>query len=116
MILIFYIRGSVGWTYSVYSYGLFTNDNLTNPIPMGFETYTMIQLAEVIPFKFGYEITKHLISTLLMLKLFFKPIVNTIITTQQMVFFPEMIGDEAKIYIRVARGETDVKITFSSKI
>jgi hypothetical protein len=51
---IFYIR-SVGWTYSVYSYiELFTNDNLTNPIPMGFETYTMIQLAEVIPFKFGW--------------------------------------------------------------
>jgi hypothetical protein len=27
---------------------------MTNPIPMGFETYTMIQLAEVIPFKFGW--------------------------------------------------------------
>jgi hypothetical protein len=47
-----------------------------------------------------------------MLKLFFKPIVNTIITLHNKCFFPEMIGDEAKIYIRVARGETDVKITF----
>jgi hypothetical protein len=26
-----------------------------------------------------------------------------------MVFFPEMIGDEAEIYIRVTWGETEIK-------
>jgi hypothetical protein len=61
----------------------------------------------------GYEITKHFN--------FNTPYAQTLLQTyskynyhptQQMVFFPEMIGDEAKIYIRVARGETDVKNHF----
>jgi hypothetical protein len=109
----FYIPGSLTWTYPVYSYlGLFTDNNLTKPIPIGFETYTMIQLVEnySISNLVGYEITKHFN--------FNTPYAQTLLQTyskynyqptQQMVFFPEMIGDEAKIYIRVAWGETEVK-------
>lgn len=109
----FFIHGNVTWKYPVYSYlGLFTNNNLTNPIPIGFETYTMMQLVEnySISNLAGYEITKHFN--------FNTPYAQTLLQTyskynyhptQQMVFFPDMIGDEAEVYIRVIWGETEVK-------
>lgn len=109
----FYIPGNVTWTYPVYSYlGLFSNNNLTKPIPIGFETYTMIQLVEnySISNLAGYEITKHF--------KFNTPYAQTLLQTyskysynprQQMVFFREMIGDEAEIFIRVIWGETETK-------
>ena len=109
----FFILGNVTWKYPVYSFlGLFTNNNLTNPISIGFETYTMMQLVEnySISNLAGYEITKHFN--------FNTPYAQTLLQTyskynyqprQQMVFFREMIGDEAEIYIRVIWGETEIK-------
>lgn len=109
----FFMPGNVTWKYPVYSYlGLFSNNNLTNPIPIGFETYTMIQLVEnySISNLAGYEITKHFN--------FNTPYAQTLLQTyskynynprQQMVFFREMIGDKAEIYIRVIWGETEIK-------
>lgn len=109
----FFVPGNVPWKYPVYSFlGLFTNNNLTNPMPIGFETYTMIQLVEnySISNLVGYEITKHFN--------FNTPYAQTLLQTyskynyqprQQMVFFREMIGDEAEIYIRVIWGETEIK-------
>lgn len=98
------------WIFPVYSFlGLFTNNNLTNPIPIGFETYTIVQLVEnySISNLAGYEITKYFN--------FKTPYAQTLLQTyskynyhptQQMVFFPKMIGDKAEIYIRVIWGET----------
>ncbi len=109
----FFVPGNVTWKYPVYSFlGLFTNNNLTNPIPIGFETYTMIQLVEnySISNLVGYEISKHFNfnhpAAATMLQTYSKYNYHP---TQQMAFFPEMIGDEAEIYIRVIWGETEVK-------
>lgn len=106
----FYIPGNVTWTYPVYSFlGLYTNNNLSNPIPIGFQTYTITQLIESYSISnlAGYEISKYFnfntayAQTLLLTysKYNYHP-------TQQMVFLPQMIGTEAKIYIRVIWGET----------
>lgn len=116
----FYIPGSVTWTYPVYSFlGLYTNNNLSNPIPIGFQTYTIVQLVEnySISNLAGYEISKHF--------KFNTPYAQTLLQTyskynyhptQQMVFFPQMIGDTAKIYIRVLWGETfEKKYTLNVK-
>jgi len=115
----FFVPGNVTWKYPVYSFlGLYTNNNLTNPIPIGFETYTMLQLVEnySISNLAGYEITKHFN--------FNTPYAKTLLQTyskynyhptQQMVFFPDMIGDEAEIFIRVTWGETETK-NYSMKV
>jgi hypothetical protein len=109
----FFIPGNVTWKYQVYSFlGLFTNNNLTKPIPIGLKTYTMIQLVEnySISNLVGYEINKHF--------KFNTPYAQTLLQTyskynyhptQQLVFFPEMIGEEAEIYIRVTWGATEIK-------
>jgi hypothetical protein len=109
----FYIPGSVVWKYPVYSYlGLFINNNLTRPIPVGYQTYTIQQLVDdySIMNLAGYEISKKFN--------FNTPYASSLLQTyskynyhptQQMVFFKEMIGDEAEIYIRVIWGETEEK-------
>lgn len=103
----FYIPGVVTWTYPVYSYqGLFANNNMNTPIPVGFQTYTFPQLVrnyEIMNLA-GYVINKN-------------PNVNvnhpaypTYFSTyskynyypvQHMVFFTDMIGKTADIYIKV---------------
>lgn len=101
----FFIPGQVTWSYPVYSFlGLFTNNNLINSIPIGFETYTIPQLVETYSIYnlVGYEINKKFnfnhpaAQTMLQTysKYTYKPI-------QQMLFFPDMIGDSAAIYIKV---------------
>ena len=101
----FYIPGNVTWTYPVYSFlGLYTDNNLKKPIPVGTKTYTITQLTDdyYIQNLAGYQISKKFryehpaASTMLQTysKYNYEP-------TQQMVFFKDMIGDDASIYIRV---------------
>lgn len=101
----FYIPQLVTWTYPVYSYlGLFSNNNLNSPIPIGSQTYTLPQLINDTSVSniVGYEINKHFdfnhpaASTMLQTysKYTYKP-------TQHMVFLPEMIGDTVNVYIKV---------------
>lgn len=110
----FYTLNNITWTYPVYSFlGLFTNNNLTNPIPIGFKTFTMLQIVDdtSVSNLAGYEINKHFH--------FDHPAASTMLQTysrynylptQHMAFFPDMIGDEAQIYIRVLWGESIEKI------
>ena len=101
----FYIPGNITWTYPVYSFlGLFSNNNLSKAIPFGTKTYTITQLSGnyYIENLAGYQINKKFhydhpaASTMLQTysKYNYEP-------TQQMVFFKEMIGAEADIYVRV---------------
>jgi len=101
----FYIPRNITWTYPVYSFlGLFSNNNLSKAIPFGNKTYTIVQLTDIyyIENLAGYQINKKFhyehpaASTMLQTysKYDYQP-------TQQMVFFKEMIGDEAQVYIRV---------------
>jgi hypothetical protein len=101
----FYIPGNITWTYPVYSFlGLFTNNNLGKAIPFGTKTYTITQLTDnyYIENIAGYQINKKFhynhpaAST--MLQSYSKYNYNP---TQPMVFFKDMIGDEAEIYIKV---------------
>jgi len=101
----FYIAGQVTWTYPVYSFlGLFADNNLKKAIPFGTRTYTITQLTDTyyIDNLAGYQISKKFkynhpaAST--MLQSYSKYNYNPI---QQMVFFKDMIGDTAKIFIRV---------------
>jgi hypothetical protein len=107
----FYVAGNITWVYPLYSYlGLFSNGNLTRPIPFATGTYTIRQLTDTyfIDNLAGYQINKKFnfdhpaASTMLQTysKYNYKP-------TQQMVFFREMIGKDAEIYIRVT-WNTDV--------
>lgn len=101
----FYIPGQVTWTYPVYSYlGLFTNNNLSHPIPIGTQTYTLPQLINdtSVSNLAGYEINRYFN--------FNHPAAKTLLQTysrynyyptQQMPFFTDMVGDTAEIYIRV---------------
>lgn len=109
----FFIPGVITWTYPVYSFlGLYSNNNLTRPIPVGYKSYTITQLASdySITNIVGYEITKH--------TTFDKPYSSTLFATyskynthptQQIIFFREMIGDTADIYINVTWGEKTTK-------
>jgi hypothetical protein len=101
----FYTPQGITWTYPVYSYlGVFSNNNLTNPILIGTQTYTLPQLVNdtSISNLAGYEINRYFnfnhvaAPTLLQTysKYNYKP-------TQHMVFFPEMVGKTVDIYIRV---------------
>lgn len=115
----FFIPGVVTWTYPVYSFlGLFTNSNLTKPIPVGYQSYSFAQLVNdySITNIVGYEITKH--------TAFDKPYSPTLFATyskynshptQQIIFFREMIGDTAEIYIKVTWGEV-LKKQYTLKI
>lgn len=109
----FFIPGVITWTYPVYSFlGLYSNNNLTRPIPVGYKSYTITQLASdySITNIVGYEITKY--------TTFDKPYSSTLFATyskynthptQQIIFFREMIGDTAEIYINVTWGEKTTK-------
>jgi hypothetical protein len=101
----FYTPQGITWTYPVYSYlGVFSNNNLTNPILIGTQTYTLPQLVNdtSVSNLAGYEINRYFnfnhvaAPTLLQTysKYNYKP-------TQHMVFFPEMVGKTVDIYIRV---------------
>lgn len=101
----FYIPNNVRWTYPVYSYlGLFINNNLQTAIPIGYYTYTLPQIVNdtSVSNLAGYEINRYFNfnhpAAKTMLQTYSK---YTYTPTQQMVFFPEMIGDTAKIYVRV---------------
>ena len=101
----FYIPNNVTWTYPVYSYlGLFINNNLQTAIPIGYFNYTLPQIVNDTSVSniAGYEISRYFnfnhVAAKTMLQTYSK---YTYTPTQQMVFFPDMIGDTAQIYIRV---------------
>ncbi len=101
----FYIPNNVTWTYPVYSYlGLFINNNLQTAIPIGYFNYTLPQIVNDTSVSniAGYEINRYFnfnhVAAKTMLQTYSK---YTYTPTQQMVFFPDMIGDTAQIYIRV---------------
>lgn len=101
----FYVPGQVTWTYPVYSYlGLYINNNLSQPIPIGSQTVTLPQLVNdtSVSNLAGYEINRYFN--------FNHPVAKTMLQTyskytytptQQMPFFTDMIGDSAEIYIKV---------------
>lgn len=101
----FILPNNITWTYPVYSFlGLFSNNNLQTAIPYGFFTYTLPQITEGgdVTNIVGYEISKHFNYN--------HPAAQTMLQTyskynyspqKEMIFFTDMIGDEAKIYIRV---------------
>lgn len=104
----FYIPGLVTWTYPVYSYlGLFSNNNMNTAIPIGFQTFTFPQLVQnyQIMNLAGYVINKNPNVNVN------HPAYSTYFSTyskynysptQQMFFFPDMIGQAADIYIKVS--------------
>jgi len=101
----FYIPGQVTWTYPIYSYlGLFNNNNLSQAIPIGSQTYTLPQITNntSVSNLAGYEINRYFNfnhpAAKTLLQTYSK---YTYTPTQHMVFFPEMIGDKVDIYIRV---------------
>ena len=101
----FYVPGQVTWTYPVYSYlGLYINNNLSQPIPVGTQTVTLPQLVNdtSVSNLAGYEINRYFNfnhpAAKTMLQTYSK---YTYTPTQQMPFFTDMIGDSAEIYIRV---------------
>lgn len=102
----FILPNNVTWTYPVYSFlGLFSNNNLSTAIPYGYFTYTLPQIVNEggdVTNIVGYEISRYFN--------FNHPAAQTMLQTyskytysprQQMIFFQDMVGDEAKIYIRV---------------
>jgi hypothetical protein len=101
----FYVPGQVTWTYPVYSYlGLYINNNLSQPIPIGSQTVTLPQLVNdtSVSNLAGYEINRYFNfnhpAAKTMLQTYSK---YTYTPTQQMPFFTDMIGDSAEIYIKV---------------
>ena len=101
----FYIPNQISWTYPVYSYlGLLNNKILTQSIPVGYQSYTLPQILEEISVSnlAGYEINKffnfNTPASQTMLHTYSK---YTLKPKQQMVFFQDMIGDNADIFIRV---------------
>ena len=101
----FYIPNQVTWTYPVYSFlGLFSNNNLSQAILIGNQTYTLPQIINNISVSnlAGYEINKKFNfshpSADLLLQTYSK---YNYTPTQHMVFFPEMVGHQADIYVKV---------------
>lgn len=124
----FYIPGIVTWRYAVYSYrGDFADRLLTTPIPVGYQTYTFPQLIKQhsIMNLAGYQITKNPNVDVN------HPAYSTYFATyskytynpkQQMVFFPDFIGEKVTVFIRSSLGEgekvisKELKIVFEDKI
>ena len=101
----FYVPGQVTWTYPVYSYlGLYINNNLTQPIPVGTQTITLQQLVNdtSVSNLAGYEINRYFNfnhpAAKTMLQTYSK---YTYTPTQQIPFVTDMIGDTVDFYIRV---------------
>lgn len=118
----FYTLGNVIWTYPVYSFlGLWSSNQMNNPIPVGTQTYTFPELVQqtTIENLAGYEIQHN-------------PNVNvnhpayssyfatyskyTYTPQQNMVFFDDFVGRTASIYISVTFGEDKVNIEKELKI
>jgi hypothetical protein len=101
----FYTPTGITWTFPLYSYlGVFSNNNLTNPIPIGSATYTLPQIVDdtSVSNLAGYQINRYFN--------FNHPAAKTMLQTyskytytpvQQMPFHQGMIGKTADIYIRV---------------
>lgn len=101
----FYVPGQVTWTYPVYSYlGLYINNNLSQPIPVGTQTVTLPQLVNdtSVSNLAGYEINRYFNfnhpAAKTMLQTYSK---YTYTPTQQIPFVTDMIGDTVDFYIRV---------------
>lgn len=101
----FYTPTGITWTYPLYSYlGVFSNNNLTNPIPIGSATYTLPQIVgdTSISNLAGYQINRYFNfnhpAAKTMLQTYSKYTYNPV---QQMPFHQGMIGKTADIYIRV---------------
>lgn len=101
----FYTPTGVTWTYPVYSYlGLYTNNNLSTPIPIGYQTYTLPQLINdtSVSNLAGYEINRYFNfnhpAAKTLLQTYSK---YTYTPTQLIPYHPNMIGDSVEIYIRV---------------
>lgn len=101
----FYTPQGITWTFPLYSYlGVFTNGNLTNPLPIEYGTYTLPQLVNdtSVSNLAGYEINRYFNfnhpAALTLLQTYSKYNYNPV---QHMVFHPEMIGETVDIYIRV---------------
>lgn len=124
----FYIPGIVSWRYAVYSYrGDFADRLLTTPIPVGFQTFTFPQLIKqyTVMNLAGYQIHKNPNVDVN------HPAYYTYFATyskynynpkQQMVFFPDFIGEKVTVFIRASLGEgkkvisKEFKIIFEDKI
>lgn len=124
----FYIPGIVTWRYAVYSYrGDFADRLMTTPIPVGYQTYTFPQLIKQYSIMnlAGYEVTKNPNVDVN------HPAYSTYFATyskytynpkQQMVFFPDFIGEKVTVFIRTSLGEgekvisKELKIVFEDKI
>ena len=124
----FYIPGIVTWRYAVYSYrGDFADRLMTTPIPVGYQTYTFPQLIKQYSIMnlAGYEITKNPNADVN------HPAYSTYFATyskynynpqQQMVFFPDFVGEKVTVFIRASLGEgekvisKELKIIFEDKI
>ena len=101
----FYTPAGITWTFPLYSYlGVFSNNNLTNPIPTDYGTFTLPQIIDdtSVSNLAGYQINRYFN--------FNHPAAKTMLQTyskytytpvQQMPFHQGMIGKTADIYIRV---------------
>ncbi len=124
----FYIPGVVTWRYAVYSYrGDFADRLLTTPIPVGFQTFTFPQLIKQhsIMNLAGYQITKNPnvdVNHPAYSSYFATYSKYTYEPKQQMVFFPDFVGEKVSIFIRVSLGEgikvidKEMKIVFEDKL
>lgn len=124
----FYIPGIVTWRYAVYSYrGDFADRLLTTPIPVGFQTFTFPQLIKQhsIMNLAGYQITKNPnvdVNHPAYSSYFATYSKYTYEPKQQMVFFPDFVGEKVSIFIRVSLGEgvkvidKEMKIVFEDKL
>lgn len=96
---------TIGWTLPTYSYmGWFTDRQFQVPFPVGNRTYTLTEVASVMPPLniVGYQIEKNMCMDC--------PYTPTLLGTyskynymprQQIFFDNEMVGDTAQIFIRV---------------
>jgi hypothetical protein len=101
----FYTPTGITWTFPLYSYlGVFSNNNLTNPLPIGYGTYTLPQLVNdtSVSNLAGYEINRYFN--------FNHPAAQTMLQTyskynytptQHIPFFTYMVDQKVDIYIRV---------------
>ena len=101
----FYTPTGITWTFPLYSYlGVFSNNNLTNPIPTSYGTFTLPQIVDdtSVSNLAGYQINRYFN--------FNHPAAETMLQTyskytytpvQQMPFHQGMIGKTADVYIRV---------------
>jgi hypothetical protein len=119
---LFYTLGNVIWTYPVYSYlGLWSSSQMNTPIPVGTQTYTFPQLVQqsTILNLAGYEIQRNPNVNVNhpAYKTYFATYSSYTYTPQQsMVFFDDLEGKTATIYIEVTLGENKETIRKELKI